>query len=143
MTRTRIGICLLAGLAAMLWLGAATAGSSVVYRGAGTWTSDNGTAAGTWKAELQRSTSGDALTGSITVGGATTIEQGIVVGTMNQNDITFGVLQGGAAVAKFSGSLSGESISGTYRIESMSDAGAWDGSLTETAAAEESAAAAP
>lgn len=128
----RLG-ALAAVLASALAVGGAFAAGNAPteYQASGTWQSDKGTTPGTWKGTLYRSPTSDALSGTISVDGATAIADAVVVGSMDKSNITFGLLHGGAAVAEFSGSASGASLSGTYRFDALRDVGSWKGTLVE------------
>jgi len=94
--------------------------------GSGTWRSDALAANGTWNADLSRTddtiAGGIALTGSATSGGS-------VSGTITNDAVTFGVIENGEYVARFTGTVTGNSVSGTYTSE-VGDHGVWSGTLT-------------
>lgn len=103
----------------------------VEYRAQGTWTSSKSAEPGTWKGVLYRSATSDSLSGKISVDGATVIADALVIGSMSADSVTFGLVQGDVAVAKFTGSTAGATMQGTYSFEPMNDSGSWEGSLTK------------
>jgi hypothetical protein len=101
------------------------------YRAQGSWQSDAGGAPGKWKAILFKSSTSDALGGTISIEGATVIADAVVQGSMDSGKVSFGVVLGDATVATFSGAADGDEMSGTYSLLQMNDTGAWRGTLAE------------
>lgn len=89
----------------------------------GTWSS---TAAppqgGTFQAKVTQT--GQNLAGTVTVTGSPLISSGTVSGTVQGNQISFGILTGGITAITFTGSFSGNTASGTYAAAN-GDVGTW------------------
>ena len=94
----------------------------------------NGTWNGTWKDTTDSGNgtfvvnwlqAGSQLTGTITVKGAPCLTTGLVTGTVNGSAITFGAVSG-AVTINYTGSVSGNTMSGTYTAPTCGDAqGNW------------------
>lgn len=140
MNGKRIGakFLVVAGLAAAVWLIRAHAGAAdapLEYEGSGTWQSDkSATANGSWKATFFKSATSNAIGGTMTVDGATVLSRAPMQGSLDEAMVTFGLVQNEVVVATFSGSASGESLSGTYTLPQMDDTGSWKGTLTRVSA---------
>lgn len=95
--------------------------------GTGTWQSQGLNAKGTWTIDLIRTQ--DNIAGGLTLTGSPMASGANVSGTITNNGrLTFGVVENGAPVAKFTGTLQGTTISGTYTAEN-GDKGVWSGTL--------------
>ena len=99
------------------------------YLTRGTWKSQKGESAGTWTATLYRESTGDRLSGTISIDGASVISGATVIGSLTEAGITLGVLHGGVSMAEFDGSRHGDKLTGTYSFSALDDAGTWEGTL--------------
>ncbi len=96
----------------------------------------SGTWRGTWQSivdpdfdgrfEVRFVQSGQRLTGSITVDGSPMISRGTVEGTIEGNQVRFGVVTGGSAPVNFTGMFTARTGSGNYIAGT--DRGTWSAS---------------
>jgi|KBSSwiStaDraftv2_1062776.scaffolds.fasta_scaffold137931_2 hypothetical protein len=94
----------------------------------GTWT-------GTWGNQtpdqstgtftLTWSQNGNNLAGTITITGTPCLSGGSITGSVSGSTITFGAVQGEVEV-KYSGSIAGQSMSGTYQTDCGNAKGTWN-----------------
>ena len=74
---------------------------------------------------LEWTQSGSALSGTISVANSECVTEGTITGTVAGSQITFGAVQGTYAIA-YEGTVSGDSMSGTYSSPSCGNAaGTW------------------
>jgi hypothetical protein len=98
--------------------------SGIVGRWNGTWTTTSGPA-GSGDFHIDFTQSGNNLTGAIVIAGTPCITTGTITGTLSGNTIAFGAVQGSQTIS-YSGTVSGNSMSGDYHAPDCGDAkGTW------------------
>ncbi len=95
----------------------------------GTWTSTNPDDGSTGTFEIQWAQAGSALSGTITVNGTPCLTTGAITGTLAGDAIEFGSIQGQFDV-DFSGTVAGETMSGTYSTSCGPAEGDWEAAKT-------------
>jgi hypothetical protein len=108
--------------------GGTDGGGAVAGTWSGTWTNtvpDQST--GTF--EIQWGQEGSVLSGTITIEGTPCLTDGSINGALNGNSIAFGVVQGDVQVA-YTGSVSGNTMSGTYATDCGNAVGTWEATKT-------------
>jgi hypothetical protein len=98
------------------------------FVGEGKWYSRSGqTMGGTWTAALKQSDT--EVSGEIQLTGSTLFGASSVTGTIDGQEIAFGMMSEGAQQVTFSGKFDGESVAGEWSLPAMNDRGVWEGTL--------------
>ncbi|MFL5799429.1 MAG: hypothetical protein ACJ77A_16040 [Actinomycetota bacterium] len=97
----------------------------------GTWNSSRVPASGTF--QMRFTVQDGILSGAIKVNGTTCISKGSVAGAASGDRVAFGAIKGGVASIAFSGTVTGDDMSGRYDAQGCGgDAGTWKATRTVT-----------